>query len=83
MKIFFWALLAASLAIAADAALQDSAAANSLPVDAADKVIVARGKGFEISRHQMDQVLANARVHDAQLTGRTNASEELPPDDGR
>ena len=80
MKKCIFALLAASLAITADAASPDSAATNSLPTEAADKVIVARGKGFEISRHQMDQVLANARVHDAQLTGRTNASGDLPPD---
>lgn len=82
MKAALFVLLA-SLMAGASAAPAEPAPTNSRPADAAGEVIVARGKGFEIHRHQMDQVLATARVHDAQIRGSgagTNLPDDLPPD---
>jgi parvulin-like peptidyl-prolyl isomerase len=73
--------LAAHIAVAS--ALPDLSTTNSNPVAVPGNAVVARGQGFEVHRHEMDQVLATARVGDALANaalGRTNAPIELPPD---
>ena len=80
MKASLFALLAASLTARLVAAPLVPATNAVAP---AGDVIVARGQGFVIRRHQMDQVLATARVGDAQANaalGRTNAPADLPPE---
>ena len=70
--------------VTTEAAPPGPSVTNSSPAAVAGNAIVARGKGFEIRRHAMDQVLANARVADEQANaslGRTNNPQaELPPD---
>jgi parvulin-like peptidyl-prolyl isomerase len=71
MKLF----PAVFLAVAVAAALRTEAGASTANSDSAGvstDPVVARGKGFEIKRRAMDQVLATARVNDP--------NHPLPPD---
>ena len=75
MKLVFSASLALALLALprADAAPDANAANPDAGAPSADSV-VARGKGFEITRGDMDQVLATARA--------ANPEGQLPPDAG-
>lgn len=78
LKIHFMKKLFLALSLLIPAALAGGNAAASTNAVAGDanvnstNPIIARGKGFEITRQALDQVLANARVK--------NPGEELPPE---
>ncbi len=73
MKLFFFTSLVIALLVLPPAnAASGASATNSDAASISGDSIVARGKGFEIKRRAMDQVLATARVNDPK--------HPLPPD---